>query len=209
MLPFIFKTALIETSLFDYASVQDLLTTIERPYPLAPDCKRAFMECVTAQTLEAQEVLLEAGQLSDRLYWIETGLVRFFSDADVTTGFCSEGDFFCTITRFFSQKPSTESICAEETTILRSIGSADLQRLFALYPELSHAFCILYGHLLEAHHARTALLRYRTPQARYEAFLSLHPQLPNRLLVKHIASYLGIHRVTLCKIRKQLAQKKA
>jgi Cyclic nucleotide-binding domain len=149
MLPFIFKTALIETSLFDCPFIKDLTGTIKRPYPLSPDCKRAFMECVTPQTLEAQEVLLEAGQLSDRLYWIETGLVRFFSDADVTTGFCSEGDFFCAISSIFSQKPSTESICAEETTVLRSISSADLQRLFALYPELSHAFCILYGHLLK------------------------------------------------------------
>lgn len=139
------------------------------------------------------------------------GLVRFFfdADADITTEFYTEGDFFCAISSFFSQKPSTESIGAEETTVLVSIGLEDLQRLFGLYPELSDAFRILYGHLLEAHHARVALLRYRTPLERYKAFLALHPQLPNRLLVKHIASYLGIHRVTLCKIRKQLTHKKA
>ncbi len=215
MLPIISTTALIETSLFDYPFVKDSMKTIERPFLLSPDCKCAIKECVTPQTLEAQEILLEAGQLSDRLYWIETGLVRFFADADadadadITTGFCSEGDFFCAISSFFSQKPSTESICAEEPSVLYSIGFEDLQRLFGLYPELSHAFCGLYGHLLELHHARTTLLRYRTPHERYEAFLVQHPHLPNRLKVKHIASYLGIHRVTLCKIRKQLTHKKA
>ena len=191
MLPLIDRKALVKSSPFECPYVNGLINAIDIPLPLAMECKQALMKCVTFQTLQAQEVLLEAGQMNDRLYWIETGLVRFCSDADadVTTGFCSEG--------------------AEETTVLLSVGYADLQQLFALYPELIHAFYILYGHLLEVHHARTALLRYRTSLERYKAFIALHPHLPNRLLVKHIASYLGIHRVTMCKIRKQLAQKKA
>ena len=164
MLPLIDRKALVKSSPFECPYVNGLINAIDIPLPLAMECKQALMKCVTFQTLQAQEVLLEAGQMNDRLYWIETGLVRFCSDADadVTTGFCSEGDFFCAISSFFSQKPSTESICAEETTVLLSVGYADLQQLFALYPELIHAFYILYGHLLEVHHARTALLRYRT-----------------------------------------------
>lgn len=192
-------------------------TAIDKHLSLSPDCKFALMECVTQQRLEGQELLLEKGQTNDRFYWVEEGLIRFFADADadadadddITTGFCSEGDFFCAFSSFFSQKPSTESICTEEPTILFSIGYKDLQKLFGLYPELSHAFCSLYGHLLEAYHAHTALLHYRTPVERYEAFLGLRPHLLNRVMVKHIASYLGIHRVTLCKIRKQLTPKKA
>jgi CRP/FNR family transcriptional regulator, anaerobic regulatory protein len=209
MLHPISKTAFVKTSFFDSTESNGLVKAIRKHALLPIECKIALMKCMTLQTLQAQEVLLEAGQINDKFYWVETGLVRFYTDTDVTAGFCSEGNFFCEASSFFSQKPSIESICAEETTVLLSVGYADLQQLFGSYPDLSHAFCILYGQLLEVQHARAALLRYRTPLKRYEAFLALHPQLPNRLLVKHIASYLGIHRVTLCKIRKQLAQKKA
>ena len=181
-------------------------------YALQTDyCNSAFAKCLDIHSLSEPELLHGAGHTNDRLYWIESGLVRSFSGTDtddITTGLYQEGNFFCVFSSFFSQKPSTESICAEAPTVLFSIGSADLQRLFGLSPALSNAFRGLYGHLLEAHHARTALLRYRMPFERYEAFLALHPQLAHRVLVKHIASYLGIHRVTLCKIRKQLTHKK-
>lgn len=187
-----------------------LLACLSKNYALCGGCLESLKEHLLPQTLQAQELLLEAGQTNDRFYWIETGLIRFFSDADgedITTGFYREGDFFCAVSSFFAHKPATESICAEETTHLLSIRYADLQRLFGQYPELNDAFHRLYGCFLAQRQADAAFLRYDTSIARYEAFLALYPHLAHRVLVKHIASFLHLHRVTLCNIRRDLAKK--
>ena len=190
---------------------ENFVTALLHYGPLTTPCQKAIAACLTESNLPAQSLVFRESQANARIYWIKSGTVRFFQqqpDGEKTTGFAPTGTFFCALGCLLSKKPALESCITEEATTLQGIRYDDLQRLIGQYPDLKEAFDNLCRHWLTTTHERNLLLHQSNPQKRYEFFLKLYPQTAYRLKVKHIASYLGIHRVTLCKIRARLAKKK-
>ena len=84
-----------------------IFETIEKYTLQTDDCKGAFAKCLDIHSLSELELLVQEGHTNDRLYWIESGLVRSFSGTDtddITTGLYQEGDFFCAFSCFFFSK---------------------------------------------------------------------------------------------------------
>ncbi len=85
-----------------------IFETIEKYTLQTDDCKGAFAKCLDIHSLSELELLVQEGHTNDRLYWIESGLVRSFSGTDtddITTGLYQEGDFFCAFSCFFLKNP--------------------------------------------------------------------------------------------------------
>ncbi|MDF7816947.1 Crp/Fnr family transcriptional regulator [Runella sp. MFBS21] len=190
---------------------ENFVTALLHYGPLRDTCQKSIAACLTESNLPAQSLVFRESQANAHIYWIKSGTVRFFQqqpDGEKTTGFAPTGMFFCALSSLLSKKPALESCITEEATTLQGIRYDDWQQLIGQYPELKAVFDNLCRHWLETTHERNLLLHQSNPQKRYEFFLKLYHQATYRLKVKHIASYLGIHRVTLCKIRARLAKKK-
>ena len=154
------------------------------------------------------DYLLRAGTTCRHVFFIETGLVRYYitSDGEERTNYFSrEGEFVCDYLSFMPQQPGDVSIQALEDTLVWMIGFDDMQRF---YREVSTGerfgrlaievvFCQAIGQI--------ASLYRDPPEVRYERFMESFPDLVKRIPQYYIASYVGVKPQSLSRIRKRIA----
>ena len=109
---------------------------------------------------------------------------------------------------FLSQEPSTYNIDVIEDSEVLLISYKAIEELYERVPKFERYFRILgQNNILSLHRRLTGSLSY-TAEDKYLQLLTNFPNIINRVPQHMIASYLGITRETLSRIRKQLAMKK-
>lgn len=185
-----FKDRLIEHYGF---TEQDWAETVSRFEPLS---------------LPAKSLFLESGKIAGRLGYLRKGLMRsFFYDDhanDITTQFFKEGTVVISIKSFNDQVPARENIMAMEECELDIITYKKMQELMERVPAWTQIGKNVdeskYNQLMN----RSIQLQTLTASERYELFIQKHPEILQRVALRHIASYLGIDIATLSRIRKSI-----
>lgn len=152
----------------------------------------------------SKTILLEEGQIAEKLYLIRKGCLRlFFYDEgkDITFQFFFEGDFVASFDSLYKRTPSLFYLESIEPTELTAIRREDFYNLI----NNNLSFRQLYEEkLIDRFHAYQQLFLSRirnTPQQRYEELLQEYPHIIQRVPQHYIASYLGITPVFLSRIR--------
>lgn len=184
--------------------MEPLLTRLRAIAPLSPSLEEALVNGLKREVLPKKTQLLLPGNVADRLYFIEKGVVRGYylhDDRDVTSWFMKEGDFVISIVSFITRRPSEEAIELLEDGVVWSIRHGPLQRLYAEFPEFNAVGRVL----TEAYYVRSELrthgLRWHSAEQRYRALREEFPEIFNRVPLRHIASHLGISAETLSRLR--------
>jgi len=185
----------------------DLLETLSLIIPLpAPLQKRVNQEVVT-EIFSRKHFLLRPDEISRRLYFIRSGFLRaFFIDEngkECTTWFMGKGDLMISIYSFFSQKPAFEYIEVLQDCKLQSISWQELNAYYADFPQGNLLGRIVMQKYYIMSEERAIFLRTQTPTLRYEKLLEQHPDIEQQTSQNNIASYLGISRETLSRIRRK------
>jgi CRP/FNR family transcriptional regulator, anaerobic regulatory protein len=152
----------------------------------------------------AGTLLLKAGHLSKRLYFIQDGFLRVYhhkAAEHYTTWFMGAHEFVISVYSFFSQRPSFENIEILEDSVLLSITWEDLQQLYKQFSEFNIIGRILTEQYYIRSEERSIDHQTLTAQQRYQKLLATHPQILNKASLGQIASYLGIRQETLSRIR--------
>lgn len=154
------------------------------------------------------QIVLEKGEVCRYCYFLISGALRAYFEKggkDVTAWFMVTGDVAIGVTSFYTQKPSKEFIVAMEDTICVRLSYEDLQ---LIYQECVD-FNVVGRRLTEKYHMLFTM-RLSTivdsPKERYQIFLEEYPQLVD-IGQELIASYLGISRATLTRVRRELTKK--
>lgn len=157
---------------------------------------------------DKDDFLLKEGQICRGIYFISKGAVRTYhlnDGKEINTSFNFENEFVRELESLSSGKPSKSNIQAMEYTEVMFI---DKVKLTLLYDE-SPAFQTLGRKILEqisiTEQKYASLLATYSPQERYSYILQNHPELIQRIPLQYLASYLGIARETLSRIRKRLS----
>jgi CRP-like cAMP-binding protein len=160
--------------------------------------------------VKKETILLEEGKICRHLYFLESGLLRFFilkNGNDITKYFTDIPYCFTSIKSFDAQIPATESIETLEDTVLWAITSDNVKRLFNLPAwntftrKLIQEVQTYTDEILEDMQTETA-------ENRYKKMLFENDPLLQRVPLKHIASYLGIAPQSLSRIRKTVLAKR-
>lgn len=209
-----------ETSVFRFSfpgvrpETQDLLSFRACMKGAAPwlsdaDCE-LFRDSLRKREYAAKEFFLEPGQVCGTLGFVLAGAFRVFHDDEGREGntqFALPRDFVVEYGSFVSQAPSRYAIQALAPGSVLIFDYATLQRAYAA----SHGW-ERFGRLI----AETAYRRAREraesfvfldAEARYLKALRDEPELFRRVPLYHIASYLGMERESLSRIRRKLARK--
>lgn len=152
----------------------------------------------------AKTILLEEGQISRTMYFVENGCLRTWVNNDgkeITTQFFFEGDSVSSIESFRTNKPSLYSIESLEACVLQTISQQDFQTALEELPELKQKMEEhLFNRLFQAQQLFYSFLK-NSPQQRYEELVERYPHIIRRVPQHYIASYLGITSVSLSRIR--------
>jgi CRP-like cAMP-binding protein len=150
--------------------------------------------------------LLKAGHVCRNIYFIQKGLLRCFyikeGKKEVCAWFMKEGDVIASVASFFNQKVSYESIQALEDCQIYTIDHAQLEHIYKQYPEFNYVGRVLVQNYYKLSEQRLFSMRMQTASERYDYLANHFPEIIQRVSTTDIASYLGISRETLSRIKK-------
>jgi len=154
------------------------------------------------------EVLLKEGQVCRQFYFILTGCLRSFSleeGREINLKFYFEDEFACDFESFRKEEPAQFYIVAmEDATVYyatkkEAVPVLQSETSFSVF--LFRFFQDLY--FGESQHSNT--FKLMTPEQRYSFLLENKPHYLQRIPLTHLASYLGMSRETLTRIRKKIS----
>ncbi|WP_210466437.1 Crp/Fnr family transcriptional regulator [Rufibacter roseolus] len=184
---------------------KSIIRFLERITPISQKLEKALHDCLRGPyLLKKGTVLLREGEVSNTAYFIVQGMARMYylvNNKDVTSRFLPENSIAVPYYSFFTQQPSYEAMDIIETSQVLSISRPDLENLYEHYPELH---IVLHQQLAKAliqSDERGMMIRKMAAKDRYEALLTKFPNIFLRASVEQIASFLGIRRETLTRIR--------
>jgi CRP-like cAMP-binding protein len=160
--------------------------------------------------VKKETILLQEGKVCRHLYFLESGLLRFFilkNGNEVTKYFTDVPYCFTSIKSFEAQKPATESIETLEDTVLWAMTFESVQSLQNL-PVWSTFTRKLVQEVQTYTDEILEELQTETAENRYKKMLFNNDPLLQRVPLKHIASYLGIAPQSLSRIRKSAMAKR-
>lgn len=164
-------------------------------------------------------IIVDIGQVNDKMYFVENGVLREFSyqdqeqdldeneDQTITHWLMSENNFVYLVESFLDQKPSTLALEVIEKAKLWVISKQNMDKLYLEFPQLNLVGRLMVEQYLKKYEIYIGMLR-QSPKARLNWFYNFHPELTNRVPLKYIATYLNITPSTLSRVRKRLLSKK-
>jgi len=188
-------------------SEADLLETLSFIMPLPTPMQNRVKEESLIETFERKKILLSPGETARRIYFIRSGFLRsYFIDEDgkeCTNWFCGKGDLMTSASSFFTQQPAREYIEVLQDCKLQSLTWLELNAYYADFKEGNLLGRIIIQKYYVLGEERTILLRTQKPESKYDLLLKNHPQIELQTTQQNIASYLGISRETLSRIRRK------
>jgi CRP-like cAMP-binding protein len=180
---------------------------IENYTPLPDNDWKEISACFEKRIVEKDEILLEEGKICRYLYFVESGLLRYFiiKDGNDITKFFTEAPYcFTSQVSFTTEKPATENIQAIErsiiwqTTLKQANALLDLKSWNTFVRKLIQEVQYYTEEILQE-------IQTETAENRYKKMIETNPQLLQRVPLKYLASYFGIAPQSLSRIRKKIA----
>ena len=162
----------------------------------------------------AKTILLNEDEISKKVFFIEKGCVRVWFNKDgkdVTFQFFFENDRVSSTESFKKNIPSIVTIETVEPCTLWVISKKDMNKIMGdgfEIPEIRQKLIdILFDRNI--HYMKHCLSFIKdTPQERYLNLLKENPEIVKRVPQHYIASYLGITKVHLSRIKSKVAKGK-
>ncbi|RZK43369.1 MAG: Crp/Fnr family transcriptional regulator [Pedobacter sp.] len=186
----------------------DLRQILGKITPLSANFQQRLQEQLLTEHYPQRHCLLRPGEIAKRIYFIRQGFLRAFSidrnGRETTSRFFSQGELMTCIHSFFNQQPAEEYIQVLNASTLQSLSWNKLNSFYADFPESN-----LVGRiLLQKHYTQSEkhhiTMRIFNPVERYQALLSLYPKIEQQTTQTNIASYLGLSRETLSRMKSRL-----
>lgn len=184
--------------------METLIKFLHAVYPMSKELEEHLRSILKYKTIRKREFLLKPGRICENVYFIENGLFRCFyikEDGEVCNWFMREGDVMFAVKSFYSQTPSYEAIQALEDCDVYYITYRELQHIYRHFIE----FNVHRGMLTEKYYLlsedRSFSMRYNRSFDRYKFFKENYSDLISRLSSKDIASYIGVSRATMTRLR--------
>lgn len=162
------------------------------------------------KTLKKGDYFLKTGKYSDKLGFVQSGIVREFVDVDgkeVTKWISTKGYFVVDLASFVFNQPARWNIQAFSDSELYVIDRNDYQQIGQVVTRwaeleklfIAKCFTVLEERILQ-HLAFSA-------EERYEQLFNFNKELFNQVPLQYLASMLGMTPETFSRIRKKVSQK--
>jgi len=161
----------------------------------------------------AKTILLEEGNISQYYYYVEKGCIRAALNKlgeDKTVQFFFEKEGLTSLESFLKNTPSLFTIETIEPSVIYLLHKTKVKALMTELREVPGFADIILNMLAErqVHYMNEFVSFIRdTPEERYQKLLQERPHIVQRVPQHYVASYLGVTRVHLSRIKSALLKK--
>ena len=170
-----------------------------------------FKSLFSTKKLRKRQYFLQEGDVCKYQAFVIKGIMRSYTidekGSEHILQFASEGWWAADLSSYLTNEPSFLNIDALEDVELLLLTRSSWQQAMEEIPSLEHYFRIIIQNHLVATQKRLLQSFAETADEKYNRFLQAYPECVQRLPQHQIASYLGITRETLSRIRNQAASK--
>lgn len=182
----------------------NLLDTLNQLISLSPNQQEEISRLLEYQELPKDASILKSGQVSDRIYFINEGLVRAFYERDgkehtLWLGFA--GEFVYSVKSFIEQSPSLDTIVLVTDCKFTSLSYQNLQYLYNKDPIWNKFGRLMFEKYYVILIERIRLFQSLSAAERYDQVDKRHPNILEEVKLTHLASYLGMAPETLSRLR--------
>lgn len=188
---------------------RDIARELARRYSTMAHDELDILESILVPMKFARgEKVLESGDVSDAIYYVERGMVREFyfkNNKSVTEYLAADGTIVMSIESLFREEPSKLVIEALEPTLVYALPKKRLEEVALHNVNIQ----ILYRKILEESliisQRRADLLRFESAKDRYLKLCKLNPKVIMKAPLVYVASYLQMTPETLSRVRSAVA----
>lgn len=152
-----------------------------------------------------KELLLEAGKVADKVFFLPEGFVRFFHNKqngiEVTSDFYFAPGFITSFTSLIEQKRSIVNIQAMVKMDILFIKYKNLIALYDQEHKIERLGRLLAEQVFISSEKHLFSFLNDSPQERYEWLIREYPEYIKNIPLHYLASYLGITPESLSRIR--------
>jgi CRP-like cAMP-binding protein len=182
--------------------------------PLEDDKWNDYISCFKRMEVPAKSVLLNEGDISKKMFLIEKGCVRVWfnnNGKDITTQFFFENNMVSSIESFRKNIPSPVTLETIEPSVIWWIHKKDLENIIEEIKDIPALRDMFINGVFERtfdYMKHFFSFIKDTPQERYLSLIRERPQIVLRIPQHYIASFLGITKVHLSRIKSKLLKEK-
>jgi CRP-like cAMP-binding protein len=163
-----------------------------------------LFDCLTEQKFKKGDTLLNPGEVCNSIFFISSGLCKSSYNVDgkeINTAFYFENDFATNIKSLTTGTKSEYEITAYENLITVRFEKAKILSAYEKSQEIETFGRKLLEIIVSKQEEHSNSFILLTPQQRYENLILTRPDFLQRISLTQIASYLGVSRETLSRIR--------
>lgn len=161
--------------------------------------------------LGKKEFFFESGEIQRHMGYVCKGLLRRYyineKGNKITTGFAKEFEYATDYPAFIRQKPTKYNMVCLEPSVIILLSYEDIQKGYKKFKNNEMYGRLIAEHVLTVQTDRVESFLFENAEQRYLNFIDKNPDIINRISLTHLASYLGIERQSLSRIRKKIVEK--
>jgi len=169
---------------------------------------RMLENIMTLRKIRKKEHFVEINNVCTKALFISKGYFRFYHlDADgneITSDFYFSPCFITSYTSFITEHPSFVYVQAMVDMEVLEFKKSDLYELYPQYPGIERLGRLIAESVAINSEEHLFLILNQTAEMRYKKLLERNPGYVNTIPLQYIASYLGITKETLSRMRKSI-----
>lgn len=190
-------------------AIQLYLNSYKNISPELTDEELEFVKSnISILKLKKKQILIHENEIQKSIAFIYSGLIRsYFIDEngkEINNAFFSENEFVTDYLSFIKQQKTKYTFECLEDCILISIPFETVETAFDKYKNFANFGRKIAEWALENRTKKYESFLFETAEERYLRFIAENRPILNRISLSHLASYLGIERQSLSRIRSKI-----
>ena len=189
--------------------IQLYLNSYKKINPKLTDEELDFVKSnISILKLKKKQILIRENEIQYSIAFIYSGLVRSYfineNGKEINNSFFSENEFVTDYLSFIKQQKTKYTFeCLEDCTLI-SIPFETVETAYDKYKNFANFGRKIAEWALENRTKKYESFLYETAEERYLRFIDENKSILNRISLSHLASYLGIERQSLSRIRSKI-----
>jgi len=165
--------------------------------------REKLLEMVQFVTFPINKIVLHRGEQTGHVGIVITGLIRVYDKNDKTVWFIYENQPYGSIDVLAHQTPATLTYETLEETTMFLLDYFKLEQAIKDYPNIGRLLLMYWKNIAMDMYKNFYSFVSLTPEERYLQLLDQDAKLILRVKSKDLATYLGMHPVSLSRLKKR------